>query len=301
MSSTSRAQALAGGALAALTWGLTGTFIKLLPTFTTIEILSMRIFVALAVTLMIFLVQPSLRDQSLWLIRQPVGILISSLMVLYYLFAVRAFQLAPVSDVALVVGLSPMIGIALKAAAGKGLMLLETGGATVAFVGLVVFVSPQLQSIPGDRTTYLIGIGFAFLAACVSLSYAALFKYHSAQKVGLNPAVVSCTTFVIGAVVILPSAIATSPHLISKLVQPGAIKIALSLGLFSTVIPTFCYSYAAKYLSPVLTTTLNLLVPVFAAVLAFFLLQETISAVSLVGAGLVFGGIIALSSAQVYQ
>ena len=111
-SQPSQTPALAWGCLAALTWGLTGTFIKLLPSFTTLEVLSIRIGIAFSLTLAIFAVRPSLLSASLKLIRQPVGILLSSLMVFYYLFAVRAFQLAPVSDVALIVGLSPMIGLA---------------------------------------------------------------------------------------------------------------------------------------------------------------------------------------------
>jgi drug/metabolite transporter, DME family len=108
---TPRISALACGSLAALTWGLTGTFIKLLPDFTTLEILTIRLLVALTAALSIFLIRRSLLQEFLTLIRQPSGLLLSSLMVFYYLFAVRAFQLAPVSDVVLIVGLSPIIGL----------------------------------------------------------------------------------------------------------------------------------------------------------------------------------------------
>ncbi len=298
MNPTSRTPALALGSVAALAWGLTGTFIKLLPTFTTIEVLSTRIFISLAVTLVIFIVRPSLWSESLALIRQPVGILLASLMVFYYLFAVRAFQLAPVSDVALVVGLSPIIGLAVKGVSRKGVALLEGVGASIAFVGLIFFVSPKIRGMEGDRTAYFIGLFFALLAACVSLGYAALFKYYSSRKASLNPIVVSCTTFAIGSVVMIPTVIVSSPEFIAKLSQPEPLKIAISLGIISTVVPTFCYSYAAKYLPPVLTTTLNLLVPVFAAAIAFLLLKETIPIVSIFGALLVFAGIIALSAAQ---
>lgn len=296
MVSTPRASALAWGCLAAFTWGLTGSFIKLLPGFTTVEVLAVRILLAFAVTLPIFLAQPALLSESLALVRRPVGILLSSLMVFYYLFAVRAFQLAPVSDVTLMVGLSPILGLAFKLLTGKALVRSEIVGALTAFAGLLLFVLPKLQGAAGDRTTYLTGLFFAALAACVSLGYAALFKHYAASK-SLNPIAVSCTTFAIGSVAIAPIALISSPDLLSKLAQPNALTIALSLGIISTVVPTFCYSYAAKHLPPVLTTGLNLLVPIFAALLAFFLLGETLPALSMVGAALVLVGIMTLTSA----
>ena len=296
----SQTPALAWGCLAALTWGLTGTFIKLLPNFTTIEVLSLRIGIAFCLTLAIFAVRPLLLSKSIKLIRQPVGILLSSLMVFYYLFAVRAFQLAPVSDVALIVGLSPMIGLAVKALMGKKLASAEIVGASTAFVGLLLFVLPKIQGISSNgRSVYLTGLFFALLAACVSLGYAALFKQQSTRQAALDPIVVSCTTFAIGSVVMTPIVIATSPTLFSKLTADvGTLAITLSLGIISTVVPTLCYSYAAKHLSPILTTALNLLTPVSAAIIAFFLLKETIPLLSIFGAGLIFMGIILLTTAK---
>ncbi|MGI8934250.1 MAG: DMT family transporter [Phormidesmis sp.] len=297
MVTTPCASALAWGCLAAFTWGLTGSFIKLLPGFSTVEVLAVRILLAFAVTLPIFLVQPGLLSASLALVRRPVGILLSSLMVFYYLFAVRAFQLAPVSDVTLMVGLSPILGLAFKLLTRKALVRSEIVGALTAFAGLLLFVLPKLQGAAGDRKTYLTGLCFAALAACVSLGYAALFK-HCAASISLSPIAVSCTTFAIGSVAIAPITLLSSPALLSKLAQPHALTIALSLGIVSTVVPTFCYSYAAKHLPPVLTTGLNLLVPIFAALLAFFLLGETLPGLSMVGAVLVLVGIMVLSTAR---
>lgn len=298
-----RRLALGWGCLAALTWGLTGTFIKLLPSFTTIEVLAIRIGIAFSLTLVIFTVRPALLSASLRLIRRPVGILLSSLMVFYYLFAVRAFQLAPVSDVTLMVGLSPVIGLTVKALVGKKLASAEILGASIAFVGLLLFVLPKLQGISDGRMVYLSGLFFALLAACVSLGYAALFKQQTARPAALDstldPVVVSCTTFAIGSVVMMPIVIASSPTLFSKLTADvGTLAIALSLGVISTVVPTLCYSYAAKHLSPILTTALNLLTPISAAIVAFFLLRETIPLLSVFGAGLILVGILLLTTAK---
>lgn len=296
MADSSRSTALAVGGVAALTWGLTGTFIKLLPAFTAIEVLALRIMTALALALCLCLVKPQLLTKAYKLVRQPLGILLSSLMVFYYLFAVRAFQLAPVSDVALVVGLSPILGLTFKAITGKPLSRGETIGAPVAFIGLFLFVLPRLQSTTGDRTTYVTGLLFALLAACVSLGYATLFRQQSSRHSSIDPVVVAFTTFVVGTVVVLPIAIATSPLLMVKATADlRTIAIVLGLGIISTVVPTFCYSYAAKYLSPILTTALNLLTPIFAAAIAAVFLGELLPVVSILGAILVFTGIFLIS------
>jgi drug/metabolite transporter, DME family len=164
--------------------------------------------------------------------------------------------------------------------------------------GLILFLTPKLQSNSNHQTTYLIGLFFAFLSACVTLSYAVLFKHYSEARTSLNPIAVACTTFAIGSVLLAPISVVISPHLISKLTQSHSLSVVLGLGIFSTVVPTFCYSYAAKQLPPILTTTLNLLTPVFAALIAFFWLHEHLPLISILGATLVLVGIMTLSIAK---
>ncbi|MGB7314632.1 MAG: EamA family transporter [Nodosilinea sp.] len=65
--------------------------------------------------------------------------------------------------------------------------------------------------------------------------------------------------------------------------------------MISTVVPTLCYSYAAKHLSPILTTALNLMTPIFAAAIAAILLGEYLSGWNIVGALLILTGILTLS------
>ncbi len=295
---SSRPLALASGCIAALGWALTGTFVKLLPHFTTLEVLSIRLLVAFFVAIPLFLIYRPLLSEFLALVRTPIGILLSGLMVLYYLFAVRAFQLAPVSDVVLMVGLSPLIGLVVKAILRKPVAILEGIGASTAFVGLVLFVLPKLQGNSAHRSTYLTGLFLAFLAACITLGYASLFKHYAGINTSLNPVAVGFTTFSIGSLLIAPFVMLSSPQIILHLAQPNSLGIALGLGILSTVIPTLCYSYAAKHLSPVLTTALNLLTPIFAALLAFLLLREQLPVWSLIGAILIIIGILMLSIPQ---
>lgn len=289
--------ALGSGCLAALGWGLTGTFIKLLPEFTTLEVLSLRLVVALLAILPVLVLSPSLRSQSLTLAQTRSGLWLSSLMAFYYLFAVRAFQLAPVSDVVLVVGLSPLLGLAVKTARGRALLLRESAGATLAFAGLLLFVWPKLQG-NFNQSAYLTGLFFALLSACITLAYASSFQYYTAQERALSPMAVGFITFLLGTVIVVPMSLVSSPTWVLNLGRQNAGWIGLGLGTVSTVVPTLCYSFAAKYLSPILTTALNLLTPIFAAVIAILLLKESFPVLSVIGASLILAGILWLSLPQ---
>lgn len=295
MLGSTRFFALGSGCFAALGWAFTGILIKQLPQFTTLEVLSMRLLVAFAVMLPAVLLWRSLRSTLRALIGKPTVCLLSSLMVFYYLFAVRAFQLAPVSDVVLIVGLSPLLGLAVKAACRKPLALTEGIGAAIAFSGLVLFVLPKLQGHDRDVSAYLTGLSFAFLSAAITLTYASLFRHYAAAQPLLNPVPVAFITFMLGSVAVVPMALsAKAPHW-NSLLQPDTAAIALGLGILSTVVPTLCYSYAAKHLSPILTTALNLLTPIFAAAIAAVWLGEFLSPLSMAGGVLVLLGILALS------
>jgi drug/metabolite transporter (DMT)-like permease len=107
-------------------------------------------------------------------------------MVFYYLFAVRAFQLAPVSDVVLIVGLSPLIGLGVKAFAGKPVTAIESIGAVTAFSGLILFVLPKLQGHHSDLSAYLMGLSFALFSAAILLSYVSLFNDSTPAKSGAS-------------------------------------------------------------------------------------------------------------------
>ncbi|MBE9157929.1 DMT family transporter [Nodosilinea sp. LEGE 06152] len=286
---------LGSGCLAALGWGLTGTFIKLMPQFSTLEVLSIRLGIAGLVMLPILVMRRTLWSDLRMLLKDPLTVLLSSLMVLYYLFAVRAFQLAPVGDVVLVVGLSPLLGLAAKTCLRRPLTAAEGIGGVVAFSGLVLFVLPKIQGNSDDSLAYLTGLGFALLSAATTLAYASLFKFHGAKQPRLTPLLVAFITFAIGSILIIPIACLSTSHRLNDLVQPQVGTIMLGLGLISTVVPTLCYSYAAKHLSPILTTALNLMTPIFAAAVAAILLGEYLSGWNIVGASLILTGILTLS------
>ena len=71
MVGSTRILALGSGCLAALGWGFTGILIKLMPQFTTLEILAIRLVVALLVMVPVLLVSPGLRSSVQTLIVKP--------------------------------------------------------------------------------------------------------------------------------------------------------------------------------------------------------------------------------------
>lgn len=106
--------------------------------------------------------------------------------------------------VVLVVGLSPLLGLAAKVCLRQPLTVSEGIGGAIAFSGLVLFVLPKLQGTSGDSFTHLTGLGFALLSAATTLAYASLFKSHGAKQPRLTPLLVAFITFAIGSIVIIP-------------------------------------------------------------------------------------------------
>ena len=161
-----------------------------------------------------------------------------------------------------------------------------------------MFILPKLQGSRQDIGIYLTGLSFALLSAGVTLAYASLFKSYGAKQSRLTPPLVAFTTFAMGSVLVLPLALFSTPQLLQNLVQPNVWAIALGLGVLSTVVPTLCCSYAAKHLYPILTTALNLMTPIFAAIAAAISLGEYWSWWNMVGAALIPTGILTLSFPQ---
>jgi drug/metabolite transporter, DME family len=182
-----------------------------------------------------------------------------------------------------------------KAFAGKPVTAIESIGAVTAFGGLMLFVLPKLQGHHSDLTAYLMGLSFALFSAAISLSYVSLFKSYAMTQPLLNPVPVAFLTLAIGSVIITPMMLSTTPHW-NLLFQPRTVAIAIALGIGSTVIPTVCSSYAAKHLSPILTTALNLMTPIFASAISVLLLKEQFPFLSFIGAALMITGILLLSS-----
>lgn len=262
---------------AALAWGLTGIFVRLL------DGLSPSLIVLARMTVALIAFSPFvLRDVRGFLaaLRTPLGLLMG----LYYILATEAFTRAPVAEVTLIVGLSPIVALGLDRLAGAKINSRSLTGACVAITGLALFLAPSAQQ---GADTRFIGDALALGAATVSAAYAAGLRKRTLTGRALKSRSLAAAACAMG--VLLAGGGQALAHLIHSptdvLFQPGvrSLSLLLALGLVSTALPTLAFGLAAARLPTVMTTSFSLIVPLWAALFAGLFLNEWPSLLSLPG------------------
>lgn len=268
---------LASAFTAALAWGLTGIFVRLLDGLSPSLIVLARMSIAL-IAFSPFV----LRDPKGFLaaLRTPLGLFMG----LYYILATEAFTRAPVAEVTLIVGLSPIVALALDRATGARISPRSLIGASVAIAGLALFLAPSAKQA-GD--TRFLGDALAFGAATVSAAYAFSLRRRTLTGRTLNTRSLTAAACAMGVL------LAGGGELLAWLTQPSAdllfspdtrnLSLMLALGLVSTALPTLAFGLAASRLPTVVTTSFSLIVPLWAALFAGLFLEEWPPLLSLPG------------------
>lgn len=285
----------------ALTWGLVGTLVRLLPALTPMQLVAGRLLFALAAALPALAV-PTLRAQLAEAARSPAAWSLAALMGAYYLLAVAAFRLAPVADVALLLATAPLCALALRRLGGERMAPGERTGALLAVAGVALTLVPSLQgalagAARGPRR--LGGDALAMAAAAASAAYALRFRAARATEAAPAPFGVALLTFALGASALaVGAALAGVPLLPLARLDGAAVARLAALGVLSTLVPTLTFAVAARRLPAVLASAAQLLVPVVSAVAAAAALGERPSRWLLPGAVLVALGLLRLLSAS---
>ena len=268
---------LACALTAAVAWGLTGIFVRLLDDLSPSLIVLVRMVIAfLAFSPFV------LRDPAGFLaaLRTPLGLFMG----LYYLLATEAFTRAPVAEVTLIVGLSPIAALGLDRLAGTAIPRRSFVGALIAIAGLALFLAPSARA-GGDAR--LVGDGLALGAAAVSAAYAFNLRQRTLTGRALKTQSLAAAACAMGV------AVAAGGELLACLAHPAAgplfvpdagnLSLLLALGLVSTALPTLAFGLAAARLPTVVTTSFSLIVPLWAALFAGLFLEEWPPLLSLPG------------------
>jgi drug/metabolite transporter (DMT)-like permease len=273
--------ALAAGLLAPATWGLTGVFVRLLHGLPTSTIVTGRLVIAA-----LFLTPWALRRYHTFpeVFRSPLAAAMSA----YYIFATEAFVRAPVVEVTLLVGSAPVIAVGLEQARGLRPVRQQVIGAIVAVLGLVIFLRPD-NKISHERA---FGYIFALCAAAASAAYAVGLRARAQSQRPLDPLALTVFACVIGSVAssLLLGRSMFSPAL--ALPNPTEFVYLAILGSVCTAFPTLAFGVASARLPSVLTTSLGLMTPLFAALFAALLLHEWPALAAAPGAVIAIAGVV---------
>lgn len=202
-----------------------------------------------------------------------------------FFLAVRLTGVAVGTVVAL--GSAPVITGALGWLLGRGRPDARWAAATAlatAGVGVLVVSGRAAHVDP-------VGVALALLAATGYAAYTVASK--RLLDAGTPPESVMAAVFGTGALLLLP-AFLLAP--LGGLATPRGVAMAAWLGVVTTTLAYMLFARGLQRLSAAETTTLVLAEPLTAAALGILLLGEPVGATTMLGAGLVLAGLVAVAS-----
>lgn len=286
-------QALAAAALTAIAWGVTGIFVFLLPPVSAFYIAGGRLLLGLFCVLPALLFSTSARAALFDALRRPVAHVFAALLSIYYLAATSGFQHAPVAEVALLLCVAPIFVLLLRCLRGDMPCRREVGGAALALLGLAWILAPRLAgSDSSQHDNHLLGDLLAITAAACTALYADNYAQLHKRNQSPDPFGTTCLTLIVGSVTLLALAFLFAAPLPAMLAQDmHSLCLLLGLGVLCTGIPSMCFAYASKHLPPLVTATISLLIPVFAALFAALFLDQILPLSMLPGSLVLLAGV----------
>lgn len=282
-------QSIAAALLAPMMWGLVGVFVRLLPGFSPILLVTGRFLVAAIVTLLLLLFAQSNLHRLISSLCTPVTWWLSLPAVGGYILGTTAFQMTPIGEATLLITTSPLFVIAYRLFKWGRIRRGESFGTLLAVAGIGLIVLPQFSASEATLISRLIGDFLALSTAGLLALYTLWFRKLSKKNAAPQTESVVLATFVLGSALLLPFMDVQVKGV--DLLNVRVLIIFTGLGIISTALPSWYYSVAAQRLPAMLTTATLLLEPIFAALFAALVLQEVPSLSAAIGSVLVLGGL----------
>ncbi len=275
----------------AAAWGMTGVFVRVLSDFPAPAIMAGRLIFALLLIGPVVIWRRPYRRALVIDCANLATWMLSGLLFVYYCAAVAAFGLAPVSDVALLISVSPLFILVYQLFGTSGRRRfhpVEWAGALIAIVGVFLITLGEATGA-GLSPTRLGGDLLALGAAWATATYAAVYRHLSGSRRAPRATSVTFTTSFAGSAIALVATGVFSSLSIERLDYAETLNF-IGLGVISTAIPSLAYAMGSQRLQPLITTTIRLSTPIFATVFALLILGEHPSTWTLPGGATILAG-----------
>lgn len=149
--------------------------------------------------------------------------------------------------------------------------------------GLLIAVGESIQ----------LDLAGIFLATCAGGSYAVFTTASKSLLEKHAPEAVMAITFSLGALFVLPL---LSGAELGWLAQPNGWLVILHLGVITAALAYILFAHGLQRVKVATAATLTLAEPLTAGLLGYFFLREPLTALALAGIGLIFAGLVVLST-----
>ncbi len=166
------------------------------------------------------------------------------------------------------------------------LKLLNTAGLVLSFIGLLFIILKKDFSLNADP----VGLMLLSLAVVSALFYMVVLKKLTKKY---PPVTIIMWQNLIGAIYFLPFFLFFDFQKVIE-IKPDtdAVLSLLMLGIFSSSLAYVLYTYTLKYLGIIKSSLYTNLIPVFTALLSFYLLSESFTFAKIIGMIIVISGLI---------
>lgn len=279
--------------IAALLWGTTGTAATFAPEVSAVAIGAVAMGVGGLLQALIALRGIVTNRVTL---RQNGGMLATGALAvaIYPLAFYASMHLAGVTvGTVISIGSAPLLSALIEYCLdGQRLTRRWMTGAAVGVAGMVLLClaeSPSHTST-AQQSDVILGLTLGLLAGLTYALYSWAAR-HLMQR-GIPSRTAMGATFGIGGILLMPVLFATGSPLLASINNT-------TVGLYMALIPMFigyvCYGYGLARISASLATTITLLEPAVAAVLAVVIVGERLLAIGWVGIGLILGCLILIT------
>lgn len=184
------------------------------------------------------------------------------------------------ANMGMIMAASPVLMAVSERMGGVRLGARRVGGLLVACGGVVLLVGGGAGLAAGDL--------WMIVAACCFGSYSALLRRRPAE---LGGTAFLFTTFLFGALMLLPAQAVSVTVQGGFDVAPGTVLPLLYVGVFSSAVAFFAWNRAIALVGPSRAGVVYYLQPVCVALLSWAVLGETVSAAQMLCMALILGGV----------
>ncbi|MBE0407298.1 DMT family transporter [Psychrobacter sp. AOP22-C1-22] len=270
-------------------WSLSFIFYRIgVPEFGSLAFASLRVIFAGLVMLAFILLNKKNRVgiREHWKLLALVGIFSAALPFMLFSFSARSVN----AGVLAVLNASvPMIsGLIASTFFKDKLSKKQIFGLLIGVIGVTILMSESLFGGNGQGTDVAAGLlpmGYALLA-CVGYAVGANITRNYLDNV--SPVAITAGSLIIASIMMLPVALYEFPY--GKSISMKAWLSVICIGVFSTAIALIFMNQLIKNIGPTRATSITLVIPIFAIIFGYLLLDEALDIQAIVGSMVILFG-----------
>lgn len=268
-------------------WSISFIFYRIgVPEFGSLAFASLRVLLA-GLTMLVFVLLSVKNRQGIrekWKILTIVGLFSAAIPFILFSFSAQTVNAGVLAVMNAAV---PMIsGFIASTFFHEKLAKRQVLGLIIGVIGVVILMSERLFADQGQVAgSGLLPLGYGLLGA---VGYAVGANITRNYLEDISPVAITAGSLIIASLVMLPIAVYNFPY--GETISLKAWMSVICIGVFSTAIALIFMNQLIKSIGPMRATSITLVIPIFAIILGYVLLDEALDIGAIIGSGVILMG-----------